>query len=145
MTEWALPGRKCRGCGTVTFAGAAAGRVRRLGVLRAGAERCRGGADRLRERAARAGRARHGHAAGGAGLAGLGGQGQRPGWRRSWARRGFDAAMLAALAGQDALAADETPVNVLDSSAPQPAARQDEAERDPDEKDGGRRRAPRTC
>ena len=49
-----------------------------FGVLRAGAERRRGGADRVRERAARAGRAGHGHAAGGAGLAGLGGQGQRP-------------------------------------------------------------------
>ena len=53
--------------------GAAARRARRLGVLRGGAERRRGGADRVRERAARAGRAGHGHAAGRAGLAGLGG------------------------------------------------------------------------
>ena len=40
--------------------------------------------------------------------------------------------MLAALAGEKALAADETPVNVLDSSAPQPAA-QEEQEQDPEE------------
>jgi hypothetical protein len=33
-------------------------------------------------------------------------------------KAGFDAAMLAALAGEKALAADETPVNVLDSSLP---------------------------
>jgi hypothetical protein len=38
----------------------------------------RGGADRVRERAARAGCAGDGHAAGGSGLGGLGGQGQRP-------------------------------------------------------------------
>ena len=33
-------------------------------------------------------------------------------------RAGFDAAMLAALAAEDVLAADETPVNVLDRTAP---------------------------
>jgi hypothetical protein len=32
-------------------------------------------------------------------------------------RAGFDAAMLAALAAEDVLAADETPVNVLDRTA----------------------------
>jgi hypothetical protein len=42
--------------------------------------------------------------------------------------------MLAALAGEKALAADETPVNVLDSSAPQPAGREEGEERDPEEK-----------
>ena len=47
-------------------------------------------------------------------------------------RAGFDTAMLATLAGEKALAADETPVNVLDSSAPQPAA-QEEHEQDPEE------------
>ena len=76
------PSGRCRACVPVLrdghVRGAAAGRARGLGVLRAGAERRRGGADRVRERAARAGRAGHGHAAGGAGLAGLGGQGQRP-------------------------------------------------------------------
>ena len=38
-------------------------------------------------------------------------------------RAGLDAAMLAALAGEKVLAADETPVNVLGKTAPQPAAR----------------------
>ena len=46
-------------------------------------------------------------------------------------RAGFDAAMLAALAGEKALAADETPVNVLDKNAPQPAAREEGEEGDP--------------
>ena len=50
--------------------------------------------------------------------------------------------MLAALAGEKALAADETPVNVLDSSAPQPAAREEE-EQDPEEERPLRAR--RTC
>jgi hypothetical protein len=50
-------------------------------------------------------------------------------------KAGFDAAMLAALAGEKALGrepADETPVNVLDSSAPQPAAREEQEEQDPE-------------
>jgi len=46
-------------------------------------------------------------------------------------KAGFDAAMLAALAGEKALAADETPVNVLDSSAPRPAGREEQEEQDP--------------
>ena len=50
-------------------------------------------------------------------------------------KAGFDEAMLAALAGQDVLAADETPVNVLDGSAPA-AAPQEKDEPDPEEKDG---------
>jgi hypothetical protein len=45
---------------------------------------------------------------------------------------GFDDAMIAALAAEDVLAADETPVNVLDK-APVPAAA---GEADPEEKDG---------
>jgi hypothetical protein len=32
--------------------------------------------------------------------------------------------MIAALTAEDVLAADETPVNVLDKTAPQPAARE---------------------
>jgi hypothetical protein len=47
-------------------------------------------------------------------------------------KAGFGEAMLAALAGEKALAADETPVNVL-GKAPQPAAREEEEEADPDE------------
>ena len=42
--------------------------------------------------------------------------------------------MLAALAREKTLAADETPVNVLDTTAPQPAA-QDDDEQDPQEKE----------
>jgi hypothetical protein len=49
---------------------------------------------------------------------------------------GFDEALAAALAAQDVLAADETPVNVLDKT-PVPAPGQDDAgEADPEEKDG---------
>jgi acid phosphatase family membrane protein YuiD len=55
---------------------------------------------------------------------------------------GFDAAMLAALAGEKALAADETPVNVLDKDAPQPAVREDEEEGDPEEKEKAAAGAP---
>ena len=47
---------------------------------------------------------------------------------------GFDEAMAAALAAEDVLAADETPVNVLDKT-PVPARDQD-GEADPEEKDG---------
>jgi hypothetical protein len=43
--------------------------------------------------------------------------------------------MIAALAAEDVLAADETPVNVLDK-APVPAAAGDAGEADPEEKDG---------
>jgi hypothetical protein len=43
--------------------------------------------------------------------------------------------MLAALAGEDVLAADETPVSVLDRTAPAPAP-DDSGEKDPEEKDG---------
>ena len=43
--------------------------------------------------------------------------------------------MLAALAGQDALAADETPVNVLGKNAPRPAAREEGEEQDPEDKE----------
>jgi len=56
---------------------------------------------------------------------------------------GFDAAMLAALAAEDVLAADETPVNLLDGTAPPgpaaggaPDAGEKEQERDPEEKQG---------
>ena len=78
VTEWALPGLDVPVLRDGHVRGAAARRARGLGVLRGGAERRRGGADRVRERAAGAGRAGDGHAAGRAGLAGLGGQGQRP-------------------------------------------------------------------
>jgi transposase len=51
-------------------------------------------------------------------------------------RAGFDDAMTEALAAEDVLAADETPVNVLDKTRlPAPAAGEDR-EADPEEKDG---------
>jgi hypothetical protein len=50
---------------------------------------------------------------------------------------GFDEAMLAAMTAEEVLAADETPVNVLGKdAAPQPAAREKEEEKDPEEKEG---------
>jgi len=55
-------------------------------------------------------------------------------------KAGFDAAMLAALAGEKALAADETPVNVLSKNAPQPAAQQEE--QDPGDKEKAAAGAP---
>jgi len=50
-------------------------------------------------------------------------------------KAGFDDAMRAALAAEDVLAADETPVNVLDKTVPRPAPAPD-GEKDPEEKDG---------
>jgi hypothetical protein len=50
-------------------------------------------------------------------------------------KAGFDEALIAALAAETVLAADETPVNVLDKAVPQPAAREED-ETDPEEKDG---------
>ena len=59
-------------------------------------------------------------------------------------KAGFGKAMLAALAGEDVLAADETPVNVLDGTAPAPAP-EESGEADPEEKDGERPAGSRTC
>ena len=60
-------------------------------------------------------------------------------------KAGFDAAMLAALAGEKALAADETPVNVLDKNAPQPAAREEQRKNRTRRRRRRRRPARRTC
>jgi len=49
-------------------------------------------------------------------------------------RAGFDEAMIAALTAEDVLAADETPVNVLDRTAPAPEEGKEDS--DPDEKEG---------
>jgi transposase len=57
-------------------------------------------------------------------------------------KAGFDDAMTAALAAEDVLAADETPVNVLDKAAPQPVAREQDEERDPEEKEKAAAGAP---
>ena len=49
-------------------------------------------------------------------------------------KAGFDAAMLAALTAEEVLAADETPVNVLDKTPPAPAP-EEKDEADPEEED----------
>jgi hypothetical protein len=51
-------------------------------------------------------------------------------------KAGFDAAMIAALAGEGVLAADETPVNVPGRTAPAAEAGEKGQEKDPEEKDG---------
>ena len=132
VTEWLLPGRECPCCGAVTFAepppGAHAGSVSYGAVLNAAAVVLTAYGNVPPERAAQV-------------MAMLLGVPVSPGWVDKASARlaaqlgkaGFDAAMLAALAGEDALAADETPVNVLDKNAPQPAAREEGEEQDPEE------------
>jgi Transposase IS66 family len=132
VTEWALPGRCCPGCGTVTFAepppGAHAGSVSYGAVLNAAAVVLTGYGNVPPERAAQV-------------MAMLLGVPVSAGWvdkagarlAAQLGKAGFGDAMLAALAGEKALAADETPVNVLDTSAPQPAGQ--EEEQDPEEKE----------
>ena len=133
VTEWALPGRVCPCCATVTFAdpppGAHAGSVRYGPVLNAAAVVLTAYGNVPPQRAAQV-------------MAMLLGVPVSPGWIDKASARlaaqlgkaGFGAAMLAALAGEKTLAADETPVNVLDMTAPQPAA-QDDDEQDPQEKE----------
>ncbi len=141
VTEWALPGLECQCCGTVTFAepppGAYAGSVSYGAVLNAAAVVLTAYGNVPPERAAQV-------------MAMLLGVPVSPGWVDKASARlaaqlgkaGFDAAMLAALAGQDALAADETPVNVLDTDVPQPAAREEEEEQDPEGKEKAASGAP---
>jgi transposase len=136
VTEWALPGLVCACCGTVTFAeppaGAHAGSVSYGSALNAAAVLlcCYGNVPP--ERAAQV-------------IGMLLGIEVSAGWVDKAAARvsaqlgkaGFEEAMLAALAGEDVLAADETPVNVLDKNAPapEPAAGEDGQEKDPEEKE----------
>jgi transposase len=134
VTEWALPGLCYPCCGTVTFAapppGAHQGAVSYGPVLNAAAVllSCYGNVPP--ERAAQV-------------MGMLLGVPVSAGWVDKAAARvsgqlgkaGFDEAMLAALAGENVLAADETPVNVLDKS-PAPAAPEETGETDPEEKDG---------
>ena len=131
VTEHLLPGRVCPCCGTVTFAeappGLHAGSVSYGPVLNAAAVllSCYGNVPP--ERAAQV-------------MGMLLGVPVSAGWVDKATARvaarlgtaGFDEAMIAALTAEDVLAADETPVNVLDKTAPQPAAR--EEEEDPEEK-----------
>jgi transposase len=131
VTEWALPGLSCPCCGAVTFAeppaGAHQGSVSYGPALNAAAVllSCYGNVPP--ERAAQV-------------IAMLLGVPVSAGFVDKAAARlsaqlgraGFEQAMLAALAAEDVLAADETPVNVLDGTAP--AAAEEEA--DPEERDG---------
>jgi len=133
VTEWLLPGRVCPCCGTVTFAeappGAHAGSVSYGPVLNAAAVllACYGNVPP--ERAALV-------------MGMLLGVPVSAGWVDKAAARvsaqlgraGFDEAMIAALAAEKVLAADETPVNVLDKTAPQPAGQDEQDDADPEEK-----------
>jgi transposase len=137
VTEWALPGLLCPCCGAVTFAeppaGAHQGSVSYGPVLNAAAVllSCYGNVPP--ERAAQV-------------IGMLLGTEVSAGWVDKAAARvnaqlgkaGFDAAMLAALTAEEVLAADETPVNVLDKTPPAPAPEEkDEADpEEPEEKDG---------
>ena len=127
VTEWALPGLACPCCGTVTFAepppGAHAGSVSYGPVLNAAAVLLTAYGNVPPERAARV-------------MGMLLGVPVSAGWVDKASSRlsarlgkaGFDEAMLAALAAEKVLAADETPVNVLDKAAPA-ARRRDEESR----------------
>ena len=68
-----------------------------------------------------------------------------PGWPRSWGKPGSTRRCSRRWPAEEVLAADETPVNVLDKNAPQPAAREDGGGADPEEKEKARGRARRTC
>jgi hypothetical protein len=136
VTEWLLPGLMCPCCGTVTFAeppaGAHQGAVSYGPVLNAAAVllSCYGNVPP--ERAAQV-------------MGMLLGVPVSAGWVDKAAARvsaqlgkaGFDDAMIAALTTEDVLAADETPVNVLDKTAPEPAAAEEGKEdTDPEGKEG---------
>jgi transposase len=135
VTEWRLPGRVCPCCGTVTFAeppaGAHAGAVSYGPVLNAAAVllSCYGNVPP--ERAALV-------------MGMLLGVPVSAGWVDKAAARisaqlgkgGFDDAMIAALTGEKVLAADETPVNVLDKAVPPaPAPEEGKQDNDPEEKE----------
>ena len=138
VTEWLLPGLSCPCCGG-HVRGAAAG-AHQGSVSTACAER-RGGASSCYgnvppEQAAQV-------------MAMLLGIPVSAGWSIrplpgiGAAREGrFYAAMLAALAAEDVLAADETPVNVLARPLSLPRCRR-EGEADPEEREGRGRRAAR--
>jgi hypothetical protein len=134
VTEWVLPGLVCPRCEVVTFAdpppGAHAGAVSYGPVLNTATVllSCYGNVPA--ERAAQV-------------MGMVLGIPVSAGWADKAAARvaaqpgkpGFDEAMLAALAGEDVLAADETPENVLDKTAPAAAGQDEKAETDPEEKE----------
>ena len=135
VTEWLLPGRSCPCCRAVTFAappaGAHQGAVSYGPVLNAAAVllSCYGNVPP--ERAAQV-------------MGMLLGVPVSAGWVDKAAARvaaqlgkaGFNEAMLAALTAEDVLAADETPVNVLDKTVPPAAEPEEKEEADPEEKEG---------
>jgi transposase len=138
VTEWLLPGRACPCCGQVTFAapppGLHAGSVSCGPVLNAAAVLLTAYGNVPPERAAQV-------------IGMLLSARVLAGWvdkasaRLSalLGRAGLDEAMLAALAAQGVLAADETLVNVLGSEkgkVPQPAGQEDTGQADPEDKDG---------
>ncbi len=130
VTEWLLPGLECPCCQAVTFAGpppgAHAGSVSYGPVLNAAAVVLTAYGNVPPERAAQV-------------MGMLLGVPVSPGWvdkantrlAAQLGKAGLDAVMLAALAAQDALAADEAPVNVLTPTPP--AAPGEAGEHDPDE------------
>ena len=133
--EWALPGLACPCCGTVTFAeppaGAHAGAVSYGPALNAAAVLLTSYGNVPPERAAQV-------------MGMLLGIPVSAGWvdkasgrvSAQLGKAGFDDAMIAALAGEDVLAADETPVSVLDKTVPAPQATapdEDGGQKDPDE------------
>lgn len=133
VTEVLLPGRACGDCGTVTYAAAPAGyhpgSVSYGPVLNGAAVLLSCFGNVPAERAARL-------------IGMLTGQEVSPGWVDKAVARvdaglraaGFDEAMLAALAAEDVLAADETPVSVADKTPlPDPGPG---GEADPEEKAG---------
>jgi transposase len=129
VTEVLLPGLSCPCCGTATFAepppGAHAGAVSYGPVLNAAAVVLTAYGNVPPERAARV-------------IGMLLGVPASAGWVDKASARlsarlgdaGFEEAMLAALASEQVLAADETPVSVLDRAAPAAPAAEDA---DPDE------------
>jgi len=138
VTEFLLPGLACPCCGKVTFAdpppGLHAGAVSYGPVLNAAAVLLSCCGNVPAERSAQL-------------IGMILGTEVSAGWVDKTVARvsaklqsaGFDEAMMAALAAEDVLAADETPVNVLDKTpppAPEPAAGKDAGEADPEERDG---------
>jgi transposase len=133
VTEYSLPGLRCRCCGTVAVAdppsGASPGSVSYGPALNAAAVVLASYGNVPPERAAHV-------------MAMLLGVPVSAGWvdkaaarlSRQLEKAGFDAAMCAALAAEPVLAADETPVNVLaPGTVPRPSGRED-----PDPEEGGR-------
>jgi transposase len=141
VTEWLLPGLACPCCGMVTFAepppGLHPGAVSYGPVLNAAAVllSCYGNVPP--ERAAQV-------MAMLLGVPVSAGRVDKAATRISaqLGKVGFDDAMIAALTAEGVLAADETPVNVLDRTAPPAAAPAGDQEKDPEEKDKAAAGAP---